>query len=213
MTNTTSMVYDAYRRGIRDIRSRWVEGGVWMVCVILVTLQRDYFAAAFVGLPIGVSGFVVISGTRLRWVVAAILIPIAAPAVLLFYVWPYLQCPIELPPSAHKLYASTWGFWLSYHAAVRFDGNVEDCVTTADKLYRHYRSRLGRAYKPPVEISAKKGKPSPDILEGHREKDVEWWLKDTQNIQNGFYWEGGRSWEPEFWVDTKRGVFYMLLND
>jgi hypothetical protein len=193
-----------------------------------------------IGLLILASGSVFFRAghTRLRppGIRAGLLMGIAAGGSFLLYAWPYVECPIDLPPSAHNLYANSFGFWLAYHAAVRFDASVEDCLATADKTYRHYCDEFGRPYKPPVEIDTNRGKPCPrgagescvqtrdtdpktgEPIGNWREtriqsNDVERWLKDTRTIQKGFYWEGGSSWEPEFWVDTERGVFYMLLND
>ncbi len=146
-------------------------------------------------------------GMRRGWLVGII-----AGCSVLLYAQPYVECPIDLPPSAHNLYANSFGYWLSYHAAVRFDGSVEDCLAAADRAYRQYCDQFHRPYKSPIPIDMKT-EPSTVIHKKHIEGGVEWWLMDAQHIEKGFYWEGGSSWEPEFWVDTERGVFYMLIND
>lgn len=172
-------------------------------------MRRDILAILFVGVPIAWIGFSLISGRRSDKAKSGLLIAWSVGGMFSCYLWPYLICPIDLPPSAHNLYVSEQGAWLAHHCEVRFDATVEDCIATADRVKVRFADEFDRELQEPFRIDRERGVVPPSDLVVSRRK---WWLT-TNSIRNGLYYPGGGSSEPEVWVDTDRGVFYFRVTD
>lgn len=182
---------------------------LWVVAICIATARRDFGAILMVGIPVALIGFAFIAGHRWGKITIGFLIGCATIGIFFCYCWPYLICPIELPPSAHKLYATDQGFWIAAHIEVRFNATVEDCIETAERVQERFANEIGNDIHPPVEIDRKRGKIPPQDIIGQRRK---WWL-NTNYIQKGLYYPGGGAWAPEMWIDTERGIFYLRVTD
>ena len=68
---------------------------------------------------------------------------------------------------------------------------------------------VGGAVRQPVEIDRTQGMLPPHDRIGQRRR---WWL-NVDSIENGLYYAGGGSWEPEIWIDRDRGIFYFRVTD
>lgn len=178
------------------------------MAVFIAVFRPGVVAFLWIGPPIALIAFG-LKTRRLGRVKIGLLIAWSAIGIFFCYCLPYLICPLQLPSSARNLYVADEGFWLACHCEVRFNATVDDCIVTAQQVQRQFADEVGIPVRQPEKIDRAHGVLPPHDHWGQRRR---WWL-DVDSIQNGLYYRGGGSWEPEMWIDTDRGIFYFRVSD
>jgi hypothetical protein len=191
---------------------RTLLGSVWVIAAM--TAQRDLITMIFVGVPVAIIGFVFIAldvSVRRRFSsLLASLACISLCCLFIFYAWPRIICPIELPRTARNVYVSkelALGWQSNPYTYVRFQAPVEDCIATAEAVLSTAHDQFRSQQSPPEVINRSKGK----VPTNPRFRGNKWWF-NTDYIDNGSYYNGlyysGQSY-GWIWIDTDRGIFYL----
>jgi hypothetical protein len=182
----------------------------WVCVAVIVALQRDVLAVVLWGMPVAWIGVAVLSCRPQIFLLVPFLLFWALSGSFYCYVWPSIICPIELPPSASHLYATSGGLLTYYHAEVRFCAPVDDCLAVAVREQQRSAAELGGLPIPqPVQLDRAKGMWPQMVAYNTRRK---WWLS-FHSIQKGVWYPSSGSYRPNIWVDTDRGILYYHITD
>ncbi len=191
---------------------RTLLGSVWVIAAMSV--QRDLVAMIFVGVPLAIIGFMFVASDvsvrrRFSYLLAS-LGCFGLCCLFIFYAWPRIICPIELPRTARKVYVSkelALGWQSNPSTYVRFQAPVEDCIATAEAVMSTGHDQFRSQQSPPEVINRSKGK----VPTNPRFRGKKWWFNtdsiDSGSYYNGLYYSGSSyAW---VWIDTDRGIFYL----
>lgn len=192
------------RRQRRRLPVGTILSAMWVTGAIAVTCHRDLIAAILVGIPIAFIALPFITLRPLHLLAIPVSLCLASVGAFYCYCWPYVICPIDLPPTARNLYATQ--DIVSTHAEVRFNANVDECLELAESLRRETLEAEGEI-APGMAIDRIQGV----IPEGLELQDGRRWWFDIERIQRGVFYPGGGPWYPAIWVDTDRGLFYLCV--
>jgi hypothetical protein len=120
------------------------------------------------------------------------------------------DCPIPLPDSAHHVqFAFAAGGLQALEILVRFEAPPDVCRRQVQVVFDHwaYQNKTA-AYPLLLRPLTKRLLPEKKDMV----PDTSWF--DIEQIEQGSSASGpAGSWQPEFWVDENRGIFYYKMTD